>query len=112
MKILQAVFKHGSWAFKYYEEVMAQVEEEALAKPFDLLFGRKTYESFAAHFPNVSNDPHADKFNNATKFVVTSTLTKFEWKNSVRITGDIAAEVSKLKGQEWVLCYKFTVARS
>lgn len=93
-------FKHGSWAFKYYEEVMAQVEEEALAKPFDLLFGRKTYESFAAHFPNVSNDPHADKFNNATKFVVTSTLTKFEWKNSVRITGDIAAEVSKLKGQD------------
>ena len=79
--------------------VMAQVNEEAMAAPFDLLFGRKTYESFAAHWPNVSNDPHADKLNNATKYVATSTLSKLEWKNSTPITGDIAAEVSRLKEQ-------------
>ena len=93
-------FMHGGWAVNYWGEVMAQVNEEAMAAPFDLLFGRKTYESFAAHWPNVSNDPHADKLNNATKYVATSTLSKLEWKNSTPITGDIAAEVSRLKERD------------
>ncbi len=93
-------FIHGGWAVNYWGDVMAQVNEEAMAAPFDLLFGRKTYESFAAHWPNVSNDPHADKLNNATKYVATSTLSKLEWKNSTPITGDIAAEVSRLKERD------------
>ena len=93
-------FKHGGWAARYWEEVMEQVNEEAMAAPFDLLFGRKTYESFAAYWPNVSNNPHAEKLNNATKYVATSTLSKLEWKNSTPITGDIASEVSRLKGQD------------
>ena len=93
-------FKHGGWAVNYWDEVMAQVNEEAMAAPFDLLFGRRTYESFAAYWPNVSNNPHADKLNNATKYVATSTLSKLEWKNSTPITGDIAAEVSRLKEQD------------
>jgi len=37
--------------------------------------------------------------NNATKYVATSTLTELEWKNAHPITGNIAAEVSRLKGQ-------------
>ena len=93
-------FIHGGWAVNYWGDVMAQVNEEAMAAPCDLLFGRKTYESFAAHWPNVSNDPHADKLNNATKYVATSTLSKLEWKNSTPITGDIAAEVSRLKERD------------
>lgn len=93
-------FLHGGWSVNYWNEVMAQVREEAMAAPYDLLLGRKTYETFAAHYPSVGNDPHADKLNNATKFVATSTLGKLEWKNSRRITGDIAAAVSRLKSQD------------
>ncbi len=93
-------FIHGGWAVNYWGEVMAQVNEEAMAVPFDLLFGRKTYESFAAFWPNVDNSAHADKLNNATKYVATSTLSELEWKNSAPITGDIVAEVSRLKEQD------------
>ncbi len=93
-------FKHGGWGARYWEEVMEQVNEEAMAQPFDLLLGRKTYEIFAGYWPNVSNNPHADKLNNATKYVATSTLGKLEWKNSTPITGDIAAEVSRLKERD------------
>ena len=93
-------FIHGGWSVDYWGEVMAQVMEEAMAAPYDLLLGRKTYESFAAYWPHVDNDPHADKLNNATKYVATSTLSKLEWKNSIRITGDIPAEVSRLKHQD------------
>ena len=90
-------FIHGGWSANYWEEVMEQVMEEAMAAPYDLLLGRKTYEIFAAHFPNAGDDPVSNKLNNATKFVATSTLGELEWKNSVRITGNIPAEVSRLK---------------
>ena len=93
-------FMHGGWAVNYWDEVMVQVMEEAMAAPYDLLLGRKTYESFAAYWPNAGDNPVANKLNNATKYVVTSTLSKLEWKNSIRITGDIAAEVSRLKDQD------------
>ncbi len=90
-------FSHGGWAVDYWGDVMAQVDEEAMAAPFDLLFGRKTYESFSAYWPKLSNDPIADKLNNATKYVATSTLSKLEWKKSTPISGDLAAEVARLK---------------
>lgn len=92
-------FIHGGWSVNYRDEVMEQVMEEAMAPPYDLLLGRKTYEIFAAHWPD-ADDPIANKLNNAPKFVATSTLSKLEWKNSIRITGDIAAEVSLLKDQD------------
>lgn len=93
-------FRHGGWARSCWDEVMEQVIREAMAEPYDLLLGRKTYDIFAAHCPNAGNHPTANKLNNATKFVATSTLIKLEWSNSVRLTGDIAAEVSRLKEQD------------
>ena len=92
-------FRHGGWAVNCWDEVMEQVRKEATAAPYDMLFGRKTYELFAAHWPNVDS-PDAKKMNNATKFVATTTQSKLEWKNAKPITGDIAAEVSRLKDQE------------
>ncbi len=98
---LSGGFKHGGWAAGYFGEVMEQVNEAAMSAPTDLLFGRKTYELFAPHWPTMGDDnPHARFLNDATKFVATSTLDKLEWKNSRRITGDIAAEVSRLKQQD------------
>ncbi len=78
-------FMHGGWARNCWDDVMEQVMGEAMAAPYDLLLGRKTYEGFAAHWPDAGNDPAANTLNNATKFVATSTLSKLEWKNSVRV---------------------------
>ena len=94
-------FERGGWAADYWEEVMAQVREEAMAEPYDMLFGRKTYELFAAHWPSVDDEnPVAKMMNNATKYVATSTLSKLEWNNAKLISGDVAAEVSRLKRQD------------
>ena len=38
--------------------------------------------------------------NSATNFVATSSTSDLEWKNTKAISGDIAAEVSKLKGED------------
>ena len=65
-------FTRGGWAANYWPEVMEQVEREAMSQPFDLLFGRKTYDLFAGHWPNAPESRHGKKLNNATKYVATS----------------------------------------
>ncbi len=93
-------FRHGGWAVNYWDEVMAQVMEEAMSTPYDLLLGRKTYESFAAYWPQAGDNPVANTLNNARKYVVTSTLNQLEWNNSTPITGNIVEEILKLKRQD------------
>ena len=90
-------FEHGGWAAPYWDEVMAQVECNAMSAPYDMLFGRKTYEIFAGHWPNVDEDPVAEMMNAARKYVVTSAPKHLNWNNSTAISGNIAREISRLK---------------
>ncbi len=96
---LSGGFEHGAWAQDHWGEVMEQVGQEAFAEPFDLLFGRSTYDTFAAHHPN-SDDPGSIKLNNARKFVVTSNPDNLTWERSTPISGDVASEVAALKQQD------------
>ena len=57
----------------YFDEVLEEAIGEAMARPFDLLLGRKTYEIFAAHWP-YDEGPIAERFNGATKYVASRTL--------------------------------------
>jgi dihydrofolate reductase len=94
-------FKHGGWATPYWGEVMAQVEEEAMAEPYDLLLGRRTYEIFSGHFSKAGDDNgEAGKLTTARKYVATNTLEILEWNNSVPISGNFAEEIARLKTQE------------
>jgi dihydrofolate reductase len=49
-------FEHGGWAFGYWDDVVDETMHNSMADPFDLLLGRKTYEIFAAHWPD-SEEP-------------------------------------------------------
>ncbi len=94
-------FTQGGWATECWNEVMEHVGREAMAEPYDLLLGKTTYESFASFFSNAGSDnPTAEKLNNAKKYVVTSSLKELQWKNSQKISGDIPAEISRLKEQD------------
>lgn len=94
-------FTQGGWAQSCWHEVMEQVSSEAMSTPYDLLLGRKTFEIFASHFPNADkNNLVAQKMNNATKYVVASSKTQMEWKNSIPIKGNIVTEILKLKNQD------------
>ncbi|HET6921095.1 MAG TPA: dihydrofolate reductase family protein, partial [Jiangellaceae bacterium] len=65
------------------------------------LLGRRTYEIFAASWPNFpdENDPVASKLNTLPKYVVSTRLGKAEWEPTTIIRGDVPAEVAKLKHQ-------------
>jgi dihydrofolate reductase len=93
-------FAHGGWSVNYWDEKMEQIMGEAMAPPFALLLGRKTYEIFAAHWPYAGDDPAAAKLNEATKHVASRTLKTLAWRNSRLIAGDVAAEVAKLKSED------------
>ncbi|MCP5080983.1 MAG: dihydrofolate reductase [Alphaproteobacteria bacterium] len=87
-------FDQGGWADPYWDEVMELVGREAMAEPYDALFGRKTFDMFAAH----ASDDHP--MNSFKKIVATSKSDELGWQNSTAITGDIPAEVARLKQQD------------
>ena len=92
-------FKYGGWTVGYWDDFMGKVMETQMANPFDLLLGRKTYEIFAAYWPN-SKEPGAYKLNEAKKYVVSKSLDKLSWINSILIKGDAVDEIKKLKNQD------------
>jgi dihydrofolate reductase len=66
-----------------------------------LLLGRRTYETFAASWPQRGSEvPNADWMNNTRKYVASTTLESPEWNNSVVIEGDVAEAVERLKQED------------
>ena len=69
--------------------------------PFELLLGKTTYDIFAAYWPKAEKDGEIAKpFNSTKKYVVSEKPFELSWNNSVLITGDVVAEIKKLKEQE------------
>jgi dihydrofolate reductase len=91
-------FEHGGWSFHYWDEAMGQRIAESTLRADALLLGRRTYEIFAAHWPNIGDDdPVAAKLNSVPKYVASRTLDEVTWDNSTLIEGDVAEAVAKLK---------------
>ncbi len=85
-------FKYGGWVAPYFDEDYGKVMEKQL-KPTDYLLGRKTFEIFADYWPE-----HADNWpgiNDGTKYVMSKTMKKSDWKNTVVIKS--LADIEKLK---------------
>jgi dihydrofolate reductase len=95
-------FQHGGWLVPYFDETFGQIMADWTKRAGAFLLGRKTYEMFAASWPN-STDP-ADEAGSALnlrpKFVASRTLAEVKWNNSTLLRGDVAQEVAKLKAQE------------
>ena len=91
-------FKYGGWTAPYFYEA-DEAAGELMAKqmkPADLLLGRKTFEIFAAYWPE-----HADYWpgiNDVTKYVISRTMKKSDWKNSVFL--ESLEDIEKLKNSE------------
>jgi dihydrofolate reductase len=94
-------FTHGGWAMPFFDDAGKQAVGETFAGAFDMLLGRRTYDIFAAYWPNQGDDnPIAKAFNKATKYVVTRSLDKLDWKISQQIGGDVVNEVRRLKASD------------
>ncbi len=88
-------FKYGGWVAPYSDEVYGKVVEKEL-KPADYLLGRKTFEIWAGYWPK-----HADFWpgiNDGTKYVLSKTMKKSDWKNSVFLKS--LADIKKIKNSK------------
>jgi dihydrofolate reductase len=90
-------FPYGGWTVPYFDDYLGKIMDEQMSKPFDLLLGRKTFELFASYWPNHREE--GPGINNATKYVVSNTLTKHEWGKSAFLNGDVVEEIKRLKEQ-------------
>jgi dihydrofolate reductase len=45
-------FTHGGWVMPFWDDALNQAIGETIAGEFDMLLGRRTYEIFAAYWPN------------------------------------------------------------
>ncbi|HEX7358631.1 MAG TPA: dihydrofolate reductase family protein [Ignavibacteriaceae bacterium] len=90
-------FKYGGWTAPYFYEA-DEAAGEFMQKNLeisDLLLGRKTYDIFAAYWPE-----HADNWpgiNDVTKYVVSDKPIDLTWKNSLLISGDVVTRIKDLK---------------
>jgi dihydrofolate reductase len=88
-------FQYGGWVAPYVDEVSGKVMQKQM-EPTDILLGRKTFEIFSSYWPQ-----HAEQWpgiNEVTKYVMSRTMEKSDWKNSVFIKS--VAEIENLKNSK------------
>jgi dihydrofolate reductase len=93
-------FAHGGWHMRYADPVFQQWVVENLDEADGLLLGRRTYESFAGHWPNAPDEEQAlaRPLNELPKYVASRTLEEpLGWQNSTLLEGDAVQAVAALK---------------
>ena len=92
-------FAHGGWQMQYPgDELGRQSVVQNIVEAGGFLLGRRTYEIFAAYWPNEGPQEIAEQLNAKPKYVVSTTLTEpLEWQNSTLVEGGVADGVEKLK---------------
>src|SRR5690242_15507596 len=92
-------FEYGGWAQADNDAIMGQALGEGMTQGGALLFGRRTYEDFAAFWPKQPEpNPFTAVLNNVQKYVVSRSLEDpLPWSNSILLKGDAAEAVAGLK---------------
>jgi dihydrofolate reductase len=86
------------WQFDNFDAEMAASMGEFIVTVDTVLMGRVTYQEWEPYWPTSSDEPFASFINNTPKYIVSSTLDKVEWKNSMLIRGSsLAGEIARLK---------------
>src|ERR671910_32122 len=97
-------FEHGGWHMRYMEDELARRWAlGSIVEAGGFLLGRRTYEIFAAYWPNAPEEEQviAEPLNGKPKYVASTTLKEpLEWQNSTLLEGDVAAAVAALKQAE------------
>jgi dihydrofolate reductase len=91
---LDGVIENPSWTFDYpFDMKMGDAIATVMGACKTILLGRKTYELFAPTWSTrtAADDPGAPFMNDTTKYVVSSTLTSPDWRNST-VLGPYSAE--------------------
>jgi dihydrofolate reductase len=95
-------FEHGGWHARYFDAASMRWVVDNVSGAGGFLLGRGTYEMFAAHWPDATEEQQvlAEPLNTLPKYVASTTLGEpLEWQNSTLLGGDIAKAVANLKAK-------------
>src|ERR687898_1008295 len=96
-------FQHGGWHLGYFDDLSQKWVLASIVEAGGFLLGRRTFEIFAAYWPNAPEEEQviAEPLNTKPKYVVSTTLTEpLEWQNSTLLQGDAAKAVAALKQED------------
>ena len=97
-------FALGGWTVPFFDPTIGDFIDAVFGDPFDLLLGKRTYDIFAAHWPRITGDPFADKFNQAAKYVVTSSTGPLGWSNTHALQDiDAVRELKRTDGPDLIV---------
>ncbi|SCG73679.1 dihydrofolate reductase family protein [Micromonospora inositola] len=99
---LDGVIENPVWTTPYFDDEAVAYAGAQLRAADALLMGRRTYDGFAAAWPQMpeTEDSGAAEMNGIRKYVASTTLTDPKWNNTTVLQGDLVEEVTKLKAQD------------
>ena len=92
------------WHFPYFNDEMGVADDATLRSADTVLFGRKTYDSFAGAWPEREAAGEEDAglakaLGDARKIVASNQKLEFTWRNSEQLEGDLVEAVTALKNE-------------
>jgi len=87
------------WAHAYFADDLLRAAQDGMRDTDTILFGRKTYEEFAAYWPHqqTSGDPFAGFLNATPKLVVSNSMRTTPWGPAEILSGDVVDAVADVK---------------
>jgi dihydrofolate reductase len=96
-------FRHGGWHLRYFNDASQQWVLKSITEAGGFLLGRRTFEIFAAYWPNAPEEEQviAEPLNTRPKYVASTTLSDpLEWQNSSVLEGSVPEAVAALKQED------------
>jgi dihydrofolate reductase len=95
-------FAFGGWQAPLLEASSGEQVMEGIRAMDALLLGRRTYDIFAAYWPNQLDGSESDiarKFDEIPKYVASRGAPDLGWRDSHLLGGDLAAQLAELKAR-------------
>jgi dihydrofolate reductase len=96
-------FDRGGWHLPFFDSRSQDWVVEGLREAAGFLFGRGTYDAFAAYWPNAGEDEQmlAAPLNTKPKYVASRTLVEpLAWQNATLLGSDLLFELRRLRAED------------
>lgn len=93
-------FPYADWTAPYRTPAGRDELLAAHGERFDLLLGRRTYDSWSGFWPTAPSSPFADRLNAATKYVATHRPESLEWGPFEGVGPDLVEDVRRIKARD------------